>query len=70
MIKIMSAAALKAGVLDIGRINGPSVYQVLDEVLSSMEKAGITPPTKLVVLPSKIIDGGTQTKILRGWEKE
>lgn len=70
MLKVMSAAALNAGILDIGKPEGPSIGQVLDKVLSAMEKSGITPPATLITLPSKIIDGGTQTKILRSWEEE
>jgi len=70
MLKVMSAAALNAGILDVGKPNGPNISQVLDKVLFAMEKSGVTPPATLITLPSKIIDGGTQTKILRSWEEE
>lgn len=71
MIRNMSETALKAGLLDINRINGPSLYEIMEKILSVMEEVGMQPPEfpsgrDVIMLPGRKI----KRKFKSGWEPE
>jgi hypothetical protein len=73
MIRNMSETALKAGLLDINRINGPGLYEIMEKILFAMEEVGMLPPEITIQIADNeygCIEEGFTTSLANEWEPE